>query len=190
MSSEQVHEDLHYVRAAVEASSQSPTPPSIYLLWALIGGIGLPMIDWAPQRVAVFWLVAAPAGFAISLLLGRRRALQSGQQSRGTAKHALHWGSLLLAPVLAMALPATGRIEGLAAAQVVLLLIATVYYLAGVHLDRALLWVSGWVALGYLSLFVLDSWGWTVVGLTLALALATCAWLSWRRLSGRGRATA
>jgi hypothetical protein len=178
-SPEQVHSDLRYVREALESSRSRPTPPSIYLLWALISALGFPLIDLAPGAVGLFWLIAAPSGLVLSLALGRRQGRRLGQVERGEAtRHGLHWIGLLLAIGLATPLSLTGRVDGSTFAQLILLLVALAYFLAGVHLDRLLLWVSALLAASFLALFVLAAWGWTVVGLTIATSLGLCALLA------------
>jgi hypothetical protein len=85
---------------------------------------------------------------------------------------------MLLAPGLAAPLAVFGRVEAEVFGQLMVLLLALVYYLAGIHLDRRLLPVAGLLVVGYLSLFVIADWAWTVLGVTTAAALAVCAWLA------------
>jgi hypothetical protein len=175
-ATDRVRSDLSYVREAVESSDRHPTPASIYLLWAAIGTVGFPILDLAPRYAPWFWLIASPLGLAVSLWLGRRHARRIGQMGRSEGRrHGLHWLGVVLAAALAMPLAVTGRVDGTALGQVILLLVALTYFLAGVHLDRAMLWVSGLLVAGYLALFVVAAWAWTVIGLTLAAGLAACA---------------
>jgi hypothetical protein len=175
-ATDRVRSDLSYVRKAVESSDRHPTPASIYLLWAAIGAVGFPILDLAPRYAPWFWLIASPLGLAVSLWLGRRHARRIGQIGRSEGRrHGLHWLGVVLAAALAMLLAVAGRVDGAVLGQVVLLLIALTYFLAGVHLDRAMLWVSGLLVAGYLALFVVAAWAWTVIGLTLAAGLAACA---------------
>jgi membrane protein implicated in regulation of membrane protease activity len=183
-AAEKVHDDLRYVRDALQSADRASSPASIYLLWAAIGAVGFPLADFAPRWVPWFWLVASPLGLVTSLWLGHRQSRREGQlDNREAWRHGLHWLGLLLGAGLAVPLVATGRIDGATIGQVILLLVAIVYFLAGVHLDRALLWVSGLLAVGYLALFVITGWGWTVVGVTMAISLTACALLPRR---GRG----
>jgi hypothetical protein len=180
-AADQIHDDLRYVRNAVEAADREPTPASIYLLWAVIAGAGFALLDFAPRWAPAYWLPASLLGLAASLLIGRRHARRSGQRDRGEGwRHGLHWLALPLAAALAILLAAAGRLGGPALGQVILLLVAVVYFLAGVHLDRRLLWVSGVIVAGYLALFALTAWGWTIVGATLAASLVLCALLAGR----------
>jgi hypothetical protein len=184
-SADRMHDDLAFVRRAVETSDRHSTPAAIYLLWAAISAVGFPLLDLAPERTAIYWFVASPLGLVASLWLGRRHAMRVGQVGRREGwRHGLHWLGLVLATGLTVPLIATGRIGGTALGQVILLLVALAYFLAGVHLDRAMLWVSAVLVAGYLALFVLDAWGWTVVGSTLAASLVACALLA-RRHDGR-----
>jgi hypothetical protein len=174
----QVEDDLRYVRSALEGS-RSPAPASIYALWAVIGGLGMPLGDLAPRWAGVYWMVASPVGLLASVLLGGRHARRLGQVDRDAGRrHGLHWLALVVAIGLAAPLAVTGRLGYDVLGQVILLLLTVAYFLAGVHLDRRLLGVSALLAAGYLSLFVLERWAWTVIGLTTAAALAACAWLA------------
>jgi hypothetical protein len=178
-AADHVRDDLRYVRRALEGARAGGTPASIYLLWAVIGACGLPLVDFAPRWAGPYWLVASPLGLVASLLLGRAHARRVGQLDRGEGlRHGLHWLALPLAAALAVPLAASGRLSYGALGQVILLLIAVVYFLAGVHLDRRLLPVALLLAAGYGLLFVLAAWAWTVVGLTTAAALAACAWVA------------
>jgi hypothetical protein len=53
-----------------------------------------------------------------------------------------------------------------------LLIIALAYFLAGVHLERPLLWISFVMVVGYAALFFIPAYGWTIVGAMTAVALA------------------
>jgi hypothetical protein len=178
-SADHVQDDLRYVRRALEGAGAGGTPASIYLLWAVIGAIGMPLVDFAPRWAPVYWLVASPIGLVASLLLGRAHARRVGQLDRGEGlRHGLHWLALVLGSALAVPLATSGGISYPVLGQVILLLITLVYFLAGVHLDRRLLPVALLLAAGYGALFVLAAWAWTIIGLTTAAALAVCAWLA------------
>jgi len=69
--------------------------------------------------------------------------------------------------------------------KVFLLIITLTYFLAGIHLERSILWVSLVTALGYLSLFFIHTYAWTMVGAMLAVALAATG-----LLGGRSHASA
>lgn len=169
-------DDLAYVRGVVSRSETYGAPRGIWYLWAAIAAVGFSLVDLAPGRVAVFWTVAAPAGFLASLWLGWRHGRRSGQLSvREGKEHALHWGATLVAVSLLVPLGATGALPGEALGQAILLVIALGYFLAGVHLYRPLLWIGLLMAAGYGLLFLLDRWAWTGIGLLVGLGLVVTA---------------
>ena len=94
-SPRRVEEDLGYVRDVVSRSERDDTPRAIWYLWAAIGGIGFALIDFRPERVGLFWSVAAPLGFLASVWLGWRHGRALGQESRREGRaHMLHWGGM------------------------------------------------------------------------------------------------
>ena len=65
-------------------------------------------------------------------------------------------------------------------APCILLVLAFGYFLAGVHLDRPLLWIGLLMTAGYVALFFIDRYAWTLIGVTVAIGLALSGWLSGR----------
>lgn len=180
MSTDQIRDDLHFVRSVAERSRRrSPTP--IYLIWAAISAVGFPLIDFAPRSVWIFWAIASPVGTALSFWVGARSARLGGQVDRDEGRrHGLHWMALLVIVFLASILVFTGRIPGDSFGEIVLLIVALGYFLAGVHLDRPLLGVGVLMVGAYGLLFVLTSYAWTVVGLAIAAGLGLTAILASR----------
>jgi len=66
------------------------------------------------------------------------------------------------------------------AGHLILLILSLTYFLAGIHLDRSLLWVSAMMVAGYLALFFLNGPVWTVTGVAVALGLVLTPWLEGR----------
>jgi hypothetical protein len=184
-ASHQVRDDLDYVRRALETARSRRSPASIYALWGAIAAIGFPLVDLAPRWVGWFWAVAAPAGFVASFLLGRRHAIRVGHRDGGDMwRHGLHWLGVVVATALVVPLVATGRISPATFGQLMLLLVAFAYFLAGIHLDRRLAWVSALLLAGYAATFVLGPWVWTITGVATATAFFALALSS--QTGGRG----
>lgn len=178
-----VRDDLGYVRDVVSRSERPAFPRGIAYLWAAIGLVGFSLIDFAPERVSLFWTIAAPVGFAVSAWLGGRHARAAGQQSRRDGKkHVLHWAGLMTAIFMLYPLIAQGALQGKAIAQVILLFAALGYYLASVHLVPALKWAALAMALGYVATLTLDAFAWTALGVLFAAGLVVSA-----RAAGEGR---
>ncbi|MGI8618462.1 MAG: hypothetical protein ACR2L6_05160 [Gemmatimonadaceae bacterium] len=176
MPSTTAREDLGYVRDLVERSERNAFPAGIAYLWAAIGLVGFSLIDLAPERVGLYWSIAAPVGFLLSAWLGSRRARTAGQLSaRDGRSQMLHWGGLMVAIFLLYPLMAQGALQGEAIAQVILLFVALGYFLAGVHLIPALKWAALAMTIGYVVTITMDGFAWTTLGVLFAVGLVISA---------------
>lgn len=136
-----VRDDLSYVRGALaRAEGEARSPASVYFLWAAVSFFGFAIIDFAPHRAGVYWLIAGPLGGVLSGILGERAARRAGRSSLSEGRRwALHWAALLAAILLLAPLAATGGVHVAALPRLILLVSALVYFLAGVHLDRRMI---------------------------------------------------
>jgi hypothetical protein len=175
-------EDLGYVRGVVAGAGGGAGPRTIWYLWAAISLVGFTLIDLAPERVGLYWLVAAPLGFVASAWLGWRGARAAGVESRRDgAVHMLHWGGMLVAIALLVPLAVAGPLTGEAFGQAILVVVAFGYFLAGVHLHRPLAWIAALVVVGYALTLLLGAWAWTVAGVVLAAGMVATGGLPGRR---------
>jgi hypothetical protein len=164
--------DLHFVRGALAASDRAPLPAGLYYFWAGAVLVGFTLVDLRPQLVGPFWTVVAPLGFLISAVLGARHARTRGQMSSAEGRrHLLHWGGMMAAIALAVASPTLGVFPWESLNAVILLIVALGYFTAGVHGDRAFLWVGALMAGGYVFTTLVSGYAWTAVGVILAVAL-------------------
>lgn len=171
-----VRDDLGYVRDVVDRSERGAFPSAIAYLWAAIGLVGFSLIDFAPERVGLYWMIASPVGFVLSAWLGWRQARGVGQESaREGRRHMLHWGALLAAIFLLVPLMLKGTLTGEAIAQVVLLMVSLSYFLAGIHLVPALRWAALAMAIGYVVTVTIDAFAWTALGVLFAVGLVISA---------------
>jgi hypothetical protein len=169
---EHLHGDLSFVRDAVDASTQSKSPAALYFVWAVIVAIGFSLIDFRPEVVPEYWAVAGPAGFLISAYLGWRHARRIGQASSADGKrHLLHWGAVLVAIALAVALGVSGAWPSSTLHTVILLVLALGYFTAGLHLDRSFLWVGLLMGAGSIVVTFVSLYAWTGLGIALAVSL-------------------
>ena len=83
----------------------------------------------------------------------------------------LHWGGMVTAVFLAVLLSANGFMRWDGLGRAILLILALSYFQAGVHLDRALLWIGLLMGGGYVFVLLVPVYVWTVVGLVFAAAL-------------------
>ena len=167
--------DLDYVRTVVERAEGGNNPASIYFLWACISFFGYAIIDYAPEKTGLYWMIAGPVGGILSGILGTRHARRAGQVSRraGFADF-LHWTGLFAAILLLVPLVVTGRLAPDDIPRAVLLLVGYGYWTAGVHLDRRMLAVAAVMGALYLFSIVASglSWVWTITAAGLAGSLA------------------
>ncbi len=171
--SDSIKQDLQYIANVVRHRDRSPGVPAIYFLWAFIVLVGFSLPDFAPQYAGIFWLFAGIGGGLLSWYLGSRDALKNGViDAELGRRHGFHWLAGGVAFV-GVALPVVvGRADMAAAANSFMLVAALLYTLAGVHLERPLLW-SGLVMFAAYAVLVVYNppHAWTVAGITTATSL-------------------
>jgi hypothetical protein len=178
----QAREDLQFVRSAVRRGVAGAFPLPIAVLWAAISVVGFALVDLAPERSPLFWLVAGPGGFLLSIWLGSRSAREAGESDNAEAwRWILHWGGLLAAIALSTLAVVAGDASWSGFGATLLLIVAVAYFTAGIHLHRSLLLVAAILTAGYPAVLFVERWAWSVVGVAVAAALLAGA------LAGRGR---
>ena len=176
---EQLREDMAYVRAAASRAG-SVHVPAIYILWAVISLCGFRLADIVTDYrwLGVYWMLAGPAGFVVSLWLGRRAGRREGQEDRREgSRWSLHWLGFLAAGVSGWALVAAGQLSAAGFGSLWVLLLALTYFQAGVHLERRMLPVGIVAGIGYLVTLFIPGFGWTVAGVVVAGVLTAQAFL-------------
>ena len=182
---EQMKNDLDYVVAAVRRNDRSGGSPMLYAFWALAILVGFALVDFAPHIAGPYWMVVGIGGGLGSTLYASR---ESRRQPVVNAEQNRRWGIHFVVGGIGWLLVAASFFAGHGEARDVatgfLLVTGLVYALAGVHLDRLMLW-SGLVALaGYAVMQWLPvPYLWTTTGAVMAASLGTSAVLSAR---GRG----
>jgi hypothetical protein len=172
----QIQDDLSFVREAVSRRERAPrSPASIAYLWAAYVLVGYTLIDVAPKWAGWFLMIGGFAGGILSGLLGKRASRQLGEYDRAQGRREmLHWGAgILLAVVSAFALAAViPELRGAYGAQVLVVMIGVVYFLAGVHFERHYLWLGPVVIAGGVLVGFVPHYGWTALGAVIAIGLA------------------
>lgn len=177
MTSHEVESDIGYIKDLVKKSERRPTPTLIYLLWAAIVLFGFSMVDFFPQLTGIYWMIMGPLGGLLSGFLGWRAGERQGQLNREIGiRHALHWSALLVLTGFAIVLAARGHIPGRELGRVILLIVTYGWWTAGVHFDRAFLWLGGLMALGFVGTLLFPMYMWTALGVSLAVALTVIAY--------------
>ena len=185
-TADRLQEDLAYVATAVRHRDRRTGLPAIYFLWAGIVLAGFALPDFAPKAAGAFWFVAGIGGGLLSWWLGQRAARKAGVNDSDLGKrYGLHWLIAGVAFVMC-ALPAIfGRVEMDIGVSNFLLVAGIVYALAGVHLERPLLWSGLLMLAAYAVLVVLSPpYAWTITGVVIAISLA------WAGICALGRRTA
>jgi hypothetical protein len=175
--------DFEYVRSVVDEAEYDSSPAAIYWLWAAISLVGFPLYDYDPRAGSLFWSFAGPLGGLASFLIGSAWSRRVGRGSARIARyHALHWAGLLVAIFLAVALASRRDLGSDVAAQMILLVLAFGYYVAGIYLVRRMLWIGLLLAACFIATLAFEQLGLTFVGVLLAASLALSTWRG-----GRGR---
>ena len=175
----QLKEDIAFVRAAAERS-ETPSVPAIYLLWALLGGVGFALVDFVDDYswIGTYWLFAGPVGFVLSVWLGMRASHSAGFRDRQTGvRHSLHWLSFMAAGLLGLALVQAGQLTWAGFGSLWVLLLGLTYFHAGLYLERRMMPIGVLMGAAYLVTVWVPGFGWTTAGVVLAVALVTGALL-------------
>lgn len=172
----QLQDDLSYVRQAVARRGRpAPGPASIYWVWGIYVLVGYTLNGLRPNLAGWFFMGGGIAGGIASWYLGKRYALRAGEYDMAEVRRMyLHWvGGTLLSLGGAFALASViPELRGFRVGQVVVVMIGLVYFLAGAHWDRNLLWVglllmAGGVLVGQFP----PRYGWSVLGVVIFLGL-------------------
>lgn len=173
-----VEQDLGFVRDVVGRAERGAEPAAIYYLWALISLVGFALADFSPRQMSLFWAVAGPAGFLVSCWLGWRHGRATGLVSRADGtRYMAHWGGMGVAIVGVLLLAGTDALTEEGIGQVIVLLVALSYWLAGVHLVPVLKWVGLIAFAGFLAITLVEGFAytWTAAGALLAIGLVVAA---------------
>lgn len=178
---DQLQQDLEYVASAVRRQDRAMGVPAIYFMWAAIIAVGWALPDFAPQLAAPFWIVCGIGGGLVSMWLGARDSRHSGTLDRERGRrHGLHWLVTGIAFLICW-LPVLRGAPIESAVGNFILVAGLSYALAGVHLERPLLWTGLLMLAAYLllNLFALP-YTWTVSGLVVGAALVWAGYSSRR----------
>ena len=176
-----MQDDLGFIRSTVDSSSRHSVV-SLYFLWAALGLMGFILMDLSPARVGQYWMIAGPSGFVLSSYLGWRDQRRSGVMNLADGlRYMQHWGSMMIAIFLVVLLAIRGVIPGDGIGPVILVILALSHFHAGVHLDPPLRWVGLLMVAGFFIVLSIESYEWTIVGVSIAAAMTVAGILESRR---------
>ncbi|MFV2073484.1 MAG: hypothetical protein ACC742_12635 [Thermoanaerobaculales bacterium] len=169
---DRLQSDLSYVRDAVQEVDKGGAPYGIYFLWAVIVLAGFALVDFAPRWLSLYWGIAGPAGGIFTGWISYRAARRAGEEDRREGiRHALHWTAMFVAIALIVVLAVLGKITWDGLSVTILVVIALGYFLAGVHLERPLMWLGLLMAAGYPFVLLVPIYPWTLLGLLVAVGM-------------------
>src|SRR2546423_6394270 len=179
-SSEQISQDLQFVRDAVSKRETRHRMPSILgVYWAAYILIGYPMLDFNPKVGGMFLMIAGILGGIFSGWIGRRESIRRGERDCAEGRReAAHWYSLVIAIVAVIVLSIINHVDGNAMGQYVTLMVGIVYFLAGVHYDRNFIWLGLLMIGGTIGISFLPHYGWTALGGLMSAGLLVAAFLN------------
>ncbi len=171
-----LQQDLDYIRAAVRRGAQPVGIPSLYVFWAVAVLIGFASTDFAPHITGLYWPIVGIGGGLFSWWMGerddRKRGIYDVEQGK---RYGLHWIIGGIAYFLT-ALPMFVHGFSEDAAAGFLLTTGIVYGLAGVHLERPLLWCGLLAFAGYVALVLWRlPYAWTLTGVLIGACLLLAA---------------
>lgn len=180
---ESIRDDLNYVASTVRRQEYRSGVPAIYFMWAAIVLVGFALPDFASRAAGPYWFVTGTAGGLLSWWLGDRAGRKSGFNDKAMGRlYGWHWmiggfGFLLAGlPVI------VGQVSIVTGSSSFLLVGGVVYALAGVHLERPLLWSGLLMLAAYVVMIIFQPpYVWTFTGATIALSLAWAGWSAARR---------
>jgi hypothetical protein len=181
--SQQLSDDLHYVRQAVARRERRQNLPApIAWMVALYVVVGYTLLDVNAQWAGWFFMVGGVVLGVGCWFVGKAQTLREGEYDRAeTTRIWLHWFSIVLAIAGVIALAVTRGLQGTIVGQLIVLAVGLIYFLGGVHFDRNLLWLGPVMMAGGIAIGYAPRYGWTALGLVIALGLTVPTLLRARR---------
>ncbi len=172
-TADRIKEDLDYVASAVRRQDRPSGIPLLYFLWAGLVLVGFSLPDFAPRYAGMYWLFAGIGGGLFSWWMGAHDERKHGINNTELGKrYGYHWVTVGAAFLLVGLSMATGRVPVGDAAANYLLVGGLGYTLAGVHLDRPILWSGVLMFAAYIVLTIFQlPYTWTITGIVIALSL-------------------
>jgi hypothetical protein len=182
---DQIRDDLSFVRAAVARRDSSPLRFSTpYYFWAVYVLIGYSLLDinpaWANWFFSLAWVpVVAACGIAEHFWKIRHGEINRETDQKIT-RHFFYGSVLAVAAVIGLAC-CNPAFRGPVTGQVMVVLLGIIYFLAGVHLDPSFLWLGPVLIVGGVTVGLVPHYGWTALGIVIAGGLCAAAMINARR---------
>jgi hypothetical protein len=181
----QVHEDLEYVRGAVNRRAGGLPGEAVrgYYFWAAYVPIGFTLLDFNVRYANWFLTTGALVGIVVGLIISARSRHRSGVIDRERDRQAkLHWllglgGSMAADFALAWTNP---TFHGPCTGQVVVVMIGIVYLMWGIYHDRSFLVLGPVLMAGGVVVSLIPHFAWTSLGVVIAGGLVASGILAQR----------
>lgn len=182
-ANENIRDDLNYVASAVRRQEYRGGVPAVYFLWAVIVLIGFSLPDFAPRIAGPYWFATGIGGGLLSWWLGERAGRRSGFNDKAMGQlYGRHWMIAGVAFLLAGLPVMLGQVSLANGTSSFLLVGGVVYALAGVHLERPLLWSGLLMLAAYVVMVIFQPpYVWTITGATISLSLVWAGFAATRR---------
>lgn len=182
-TNDSIRDDLDYVANTVRRQENSNGVPAIYFLWAVIVLVGFALPDFASYAAGPFWFVAGIGGGLLSWWLGERAGRKAGINDKALGRrYGWHWMIGGVGFFLAALPMIVGRVSPTMGTAAFLLVGGIIYALAGIHLERPLLWSGLLMLAAYVVMVVFaPPYVWTITGVVIALSLVWAGWSASRR---------
>ena len=181
--SQQLSDDLHYVRQVVARRERRQNLPApIAWMVAVYVVVGYTLLDVNAQWAGWFFMVGGVVLGVGCWFVGKAQTLREGEYDRAESTRIwLHWFSIVLAIAGVIALAVTRGLQGTIVGQLIVLAVGLIYFLGGVHFDRNLLWLGPVMMAGGIAIGYVPHYGWTALGLVIGLGLTVPTLLRARR---------
>jgi hypothetical protein len=176
-NSNQLQQDLHYVRQVVDRADHSPLRGRalIYWLWALYVLIGCSLNDFAPHATHLFWSVGWITCLLATIFISRHFKKAAGIRNANDRSQLFWWGGSILIVLciigISVLIHQPGPVSGAVTGQISIVLVGIFYFLGGVHYDRNFLWLGPLLCACGLFVGLVPHYGWTALGIIFALGL-------------------
>lgn len=168
-----LHDDLRFVRQAVERRRREPAPGAIRWVWAIYVLVGYTLLDIDHRWGGIFLGVAGAVCGVLSWFIGAVAARRAGEADAVEGRiEALHWIGAGLGVISIVALAAIyPALRSNLGGQLIVVTIALVYWAYGVHRDRHFLWLAVLMLVGAVTISFVPAWPWTCLGVVIAAGL-------------------
>jgi len=173
----QLAEDLQFVRKAVEARDKPVGSSNVHLIiWALYCLVCIPTYDFLPRYGKPINFAGVIIAAVVSAILGRREGMKAGQYDRAAlVRTYLHFYGgvvLIISTMTGLCLLNPGAADQLMG-QISVILVGFMYYFGGLHIPHVkfMRWIGPIIIAAGVGLSKVPHYQWTVMGCVYAACI-------------------